>query len=322
MISRNHQLDASVEISTDDRGRIVLLPDDDRLPVRVPASDRHLLDILRNGTGPSVDAPAGGDLNEQDRARLSRLIMALDQAGMLAGRPVRPHARRMEFPSLTTAYDRVAHALASPITGWLSIPARGAVLGALALGTLAALGTLWWVSRARMFEAVVTPHWWLGIAAFLIVFPFVHEFSHAFASRLFGLQVSAVGVQSQNGLNWAPFVEVRRAVLSSDPVLRIWIPLAGVLCNLLLTLVASIGVLLAEPGSMGAGVAGTLLVLFHCRVLIDGGPGQNTDASQALRAARELQPGRQSKTLALVVRGSHIIFMACTLLMVALAISG
>ena len=170
-----------------------------------------------------------------------------------------------------------------------------------------------------MFSQVLTPYWWLGILLFLIVFPLVHEFSHALAGRIFGLSVTAVGAQSRGGLSWSPFVEVRRAVLSSDPVVRIWIPLVGVICNLLLTMLASLWLWSATPGSAVAGTAAVVVALLHVRVLVDGGLGPRSDASQALRIADELLPSTKAKRLRQKVRGGYVLFMMCTLCMIALS---
>lgn len=319
MIATAVRLDPDVEVVDDDKGRIVLLPRDNRDPVRLAAHDRPLVEHLCEGTFDMEGRGAGIRLSDCQRGRFSAIAVALDRAGLLAGRSVPPSCRIVRFPALARAFDAVAASLTRPLVALLPVRARGVLLQTLSAGTVLALAALWCANGGRMFAEVLTPYWWVGVVLFLVVFPPVHEFSHALAGRLFGLSVTAVGAQSRGGLSWSPFVEVRRAVLSSDPVVRIWIPLVGVVCNLLLTLLASLWIWSATPGSAVAGIASVVVALLHVRVLIDGGLGSRSDASQALHIADELLSTIQARWLRRVVRSGYVLFMLCTLCMIALS---
>jgi hypothetical protein len=319
MMAVTVRLDPKVEIVVDDKGRIVLLPHDQRDPVRLAPHDRPLVEHLRDGTFDLEGHSSAAELSDSQRRRFSAIAVVVDRAGLLAGRQVAPDSRTVRFPALARVFDALAAGLTRPLVGALSARARGTLLQALSAGIVLALATLWWCNGGRMFAEAVTPHWWAGIALFLLVFPLAHEFSHALAGRLFGLSITMVGAQSRGGLSWSPFVEVRSAVLSSDPTVRIWIPLIGVVCNLLLTLLASLWLWSTAPGSAAAGIAAVVVALLHVRVLTDGGLGVRTDASQALRAADELMSPARARRLRRVVRGGYMAFLLSTLCMIALS---
>lgn len=319
MIGRAVQLDPSVEVADDDRGRIVLLPHDGRSPVRLSRSDESVLAYLRRGEFDLEGRGIRATLDEPERDRFKAVAVALDCAGLLSDRRSAPGVRTVRWPSLARAFDALARVLTAPLAQRLSVAARGRLLQAVAVATVLGLCALWLASRGSLFAAAISPYWWAGIIVFVLGFPLLHELSHALVARLFGLQVTAVGAQHRGGLSWSPFVEVRRAVLSCDPTVRVWIPLAGVLCNMLLALLAGVWLSATQPGSLAAGVAGMLTVLLHIRVLIDGGFTVTTDASQALRAASELMQPADHLRLQRLVRGGYLLFLACSLCMVALS---
>lgn len=313
------RLDPRVEVVNDDQGRIVLLPPDHRSPIRLPPTDETLVSHLRSGVCDLDGRSDSAALSDSQRGRFHAIAVASDRAGLLAGRRVAPGFRTVRFHGLTRLYDALAGMLTRPLRGTLSVQARGRFLLLFTAATLAGLAAMWWAAQGRMFAAAITSYWLVGIAVFLTLFPLVHEFSHALVGRLFGLQVTTVGAQHRGGWSWSPFVEVRRAVLSSDPTVRIWIPLAGVVCNLFLALASGVWLLSAAPGSAAAGVAGMLTLLLHIRVLIDGGRGVMTDASQAVRIAGELLQPADHVRLARMVRGTHLVFFVACMCMVALS---
>ncbi|WP_338844661.1 hypothetical protein V8J88_13535 [Massilia sp. W12] len=313
------QLDPNVEVLNDDRGRIVLLPPDHRSPIRLPSSDAALVSHLRSGVCDLQGNSEIASLSEDQRSRFHKIAVALDRAGLLAGRRVAPGFRTIRFRNLTRIYDALAAALVRPMLSLLSVRTRSWFLLCFTIATLIGLVAVWWSVQGRMFASAITPYWLLGIACFLLLFPFIHEFSHALVGRLFGLKVTTVGAQHHGGFSWSPFVEVRHALLSSDPNVRIWIPLAGVVCNLFLALLTGLWLLSVEPRSLSAGVAGMLTLLLHIRVLIDGGRAFKSDASQALRIAKELLPPSGHVRLTRVMRGGHVIFFVSCICMVALS---
>jgi hypothetical protein len=321
MINRSVYLDQNIDVLKDDRGRIVLLPRDHRDPMRFSADDEAIVEWLRDG---SLDFDGRSDkvsLSEPQRQRFIAIVARLDQYGLLSGRRHPSTIRVVRFEKLRLFFDGLASTLTSPFTAFTTTEMRGRMLIAAAIAIAAALAALWWTAGGRMFAGLITPYWWLGIAVFILAFPIVHEFSHALAARMFGLEVTAVGVESRGGFSWSPFVEVRHAVLSSDPMLRIWIPLMGVICNLFMALVFGLLFVFSSPHSPSWGIIGIVVFLMHLRVIIDGGFGLRTDASQALRIAEELLSPILFRRWKWVVRGGYIAFVLATIGMIALSLN-
>jgi hypothetical protein len=316
------KLDPAVDVCDDDAGRIVLLPRDDRSPVRLPREDASFVAHLQRG---ELDINGRGvhvNLDGAELRRFAMIVRSLDQQGLLDGHARARGPRIVRWNRLTLAFDRAAQVLTTPFVHGFGARMRHLMLLSFTVAIVLSLVLLWWKSGGRLFAGALTAQWWAGVGVFLILFPIVHEFSHAWVARLFGLQVTGVGAQHAGGMHWSPFVEVRRAVLSSDPAVRIWIPLAGVLCNLCLALVFGALFMGSDQGSWSHGIAGVALLMAHARVLIDAGYGIRTDATQALRAARELLPPSEFRHWKIAIRGGHLVFALSTAVMLALSLGG
>lgn len=313
------QLDATVEVADDDQGRIVLLPRDDRRPLRVDKALWTRVASYQDGHWIIAPAQTDGETDRQTRAGPG-LVAMLDREGLLAGRRQPPERRVVRWHGAGRLYDRLAGVLAAPLVRLLPVRGRATLLFAVGLLACAALAALWWSVDGRMFVGVANRHWWIGILGFILLVPPVHEFSHAFAARVFELPVSAVGAQHHGGLRWSPFVEVRRAVLTSRAEVRILLPLAGVICNLLIALGAAVVFVRSSPGTLTRDLASIVLLLAHLRVMIDGGFGARTDATQAVRYAREYCTPARARLLVAILRGGVVLFGTVTVLMLALSV--
>ncbi len=313
------QLDKNLDVLHDDRGRLVILPRDHRRPIRLSGGDAPLVSIIQKGNFSLDDRGSEPSLTEGERTRLLAIVNRLDQQGLLLGRGRPPESRTIRLKLLTRIYDASASCLVAPLTG-LSIKRRGQILTLATLSILVGLIALWGYAEGRIFIGLATSTWWLGIIVYLLAFPVIHEFSHAFVARLFGLEVTSVGLQHRGGFSWSPFVEARYAVLSSDPIIRLWVPLAGVVCNLLLALLMGLWLLVLPPNSPLHGMVAILLVFMHARVLIDGGFGMKADASQALQAVKEFGSPKDYRQMVCILRGGYALFLLSTIVMLALTL--
>ena len=95
--------------------------------------------------------------------------------------------------------------------------------------------------------------------------------------------------------------------------------MAGVLTNLLMALVATLGLLFLHPDAMMYSALGTLVILLHLRVIIDGGTNKHTDASKALAISKELCSSKSYQVKKIAVRGFHFLFIAATILIAILS---
>jgi hypothetical protein len=313
------RLDRSIDVLNDDRGRVVLLPRDHRQPLRLDPDVWARLASYDEGSW-SIRTDTSSQETGQPGLRGAGLVAKLDQQGMLDGRRSAPSRRTMHFPGVARQFDRLARLLSAPVVPSTSIETRGRLILAAGAVTFGALAVLWWFAEGRMFAGVVSPNWWVGLLVFFAAFPFVHEFSHAFAARLFELPVTAVGAQHNGGLRWSPFVEVRHAALSSNPAVRVSLPIIGVLCNLMIALVAGTAFVLTAPDTLANDIAGIAVGLAHLRVLVDGGFGARTDATQALRYSKEFDSPGRHRLLRYAMRGGWCVFAAATVAMLALSI--
>ena len=305
--SSSVRLDPLVEVGEDDQGRIVLLPPDERTPLRLGRAAEVWLDALREG------------VTARPPSELQGLLRQLDRAGMLEGRTRSDDSGILQAPSLARVLDRIAASLTRPFQRNLTVSQRGCLLLAALLLPTIGLSSCYWQAAGMVFASVLTPHWWIGVFVTLAAVPLLHELSHALVARLFSVEVTGLGIRTEGGLTFSPFVTVRRAVLSTNPTVRVWIPLAGVLGDLWMAWIATLCLRLSADGSLLQGVAGMLVLTTHVRVLIDGGPGLRSDATQALHAARQLcEHGHRSVVWA--VRGGHVLFcvLTCGMLLISL----
>jgi len=298
-------LDPTVEIHKDDQGAIVLIPDDDRQPLRLHHSDQLLVLHLQKGINIS-DSDLGKKL---DTKRLNYLITELNKWGLIAGRNNRHSQEILSSELVTKVYDALANILSWPFNATFNAKQLNFVYWLILISSLAVNISLLLLSKGTLFSAAASKEWIYGTVIYLMTFPVIHEFCHAFVARSFNYPVSKVGIQLLGGLSLRPFTEVKKLMLSSSLPPQFWIPMAGVLGNILLANFAGLMLYHAEAGSSLSGILGVVTLMFNWRVLVDGGFNRESDASKALSRYSERVTGKSSPIKAIFVRGFYFIHL-------------
>jgi hypothetical protein len=309
-------LDPDVEVAMDDKGRVVLIPDDRRKPVRLPGSDLALVELIQAG----IDRQALADVDEATKQKLLRLIHDLEKFELLKGTRRSSNKGYHPFPELASYVDQLAKVCVFPFTALIPSAWLGGLMWLILTSVIGANLVLMVVSEGQLFAGAFSQYWYIALLLHLACFAVIHEFCHALVARLFDFSVSKVGYEYLGFVSFRPFTEIKTLMLSSDPQAHFWIPMAGVIGNMSLALAAGLLAYFAQSGSLGQGVWGLLAVFAYWRVLVDAGFRSITDASKALTAVKGLLNDSTVRNHVYMVRGIYLVYLVSFCLTIMLSL--
>ncbi len=322
MTEKLYQLDPSIEVLNDDMGRIILLPSDRRNPLRLESQYTDIIELIKNGINDEfIQTIKDGVKEGSNFAMQFRSIYANLESNEMLNNARTNHARGLyHSPVITKFFDTLAKTVTYPFTVLMSSTSIALLLMMIYIITIGLHVFFWIKYQGLLFTSVANPHWWVAIIVLLTIYPVLHEFGHALVARLFGFQVTTVGLDYQSIRSYRPFVEVKRLMLVSKSKPKIWVPLAGVLANLLLALLSIIMHHQFPDESFLSSVSGVLVLFLYWRILIDAGLRKSTDASKALNAAKEFSSDKYKLFWEILIRGTFFLFLVATIVMLFLSL--
>ena len=317
-----YYLDPTVEVLHDDQSRIILLPNDRRNVLRVAAVNMDIIELIKAGVNKQYIQKIKDDVKKESpfALRFRKIFATLENNELLNNSRKNYNRGLYRFKGLTNTFDLLAKLITYPIYRLLSSSLTSFLFLIIFIGILSYHIYYWYQLKGLLFIGLATPYWWLAILFYLFVYPFIHEFWHALAARSFGFRISSVGIDYQNIRHYRPFIEVKKLMLISDPHPKIWVPLFGVMANMLMALLAIIIFINSDKNSLMSGVSGVSVLILYWRVLVDAGLKTSTDATKALIAAEELYEPVIYWIWKSLIRGIYFLFLIATIIMLVLSL--
>ena len=318
-----YYLDPSVEVLYDDKGRIILLPNDRRNVLRVASVNIDIIELIKTGVNKQYIQQIKDDIEKESSfaLRFRKIFATLENNELLNNARKNYNRGLYRYRGLTKVFDGLAKLITFPISRLLSSSLTSFLFLTIFLVILSYHVYYWYQLRGLLFTGLATPYWLLAIAFNLLIYPFIHEFWHALAARSFGFKVSSVGIDYKSIRHYRPFIEVKKLMLISDPHPKVWVPLFGVMANMLMALFTIIIFVNSDESSLLSGVSGVLILILYLRILIDSSFRKSTDASKALDAAEEsYKPSVTYWSWKLLIRGVYFLFLVATIVMLVLSL--
>jgi len=277
-----YTLDPKVEVARDYSGAIVLIPNDRRSVVRLSSVHSDVIERLKNGVSFSTDNDNGNFSYKE----FCELINELDRYELLEGRRRSSNRGLYHFPSLIKYINTLAAICSWPLRKVIPVSKLSLFYWMIMFLTFFGLISLWIHTNGKLFSYAFGSSWWIGYLSYILVFPLLHEFGHAFAANSFGFKAERIGIDIRSPLQWRPFIGFNRLLLTDNADARFWIPTAGVLTNSILALTSSIILVKSDPDNYLYAAFGTFTIFMHLRIIIDAGIGKHTDATKSLQLIR------------------------------------
>ena len=169
-----------------------------------------------------------------------------------------------------------------PLCGWIGI-----TIWLMVVGSAAVLAAIHWPELTEnITDRVLTPY---NLLILLVMYPIIkllHEFGHAFATKIWGGEVHEIGIILLVFMP-VPYVEASSATAFRDKRKRMVVGAAGILVELFLAAIAMFIWLIVEPSVVHAIAYNTMLIGSVSTLFFNGNPLLRFDGYYVLADAIE-----------------------------------